>query len=194
MTRQIKDLLVYDGESYFLNQELLEPFFREYPEKKPVPEVICTALWKGYLATFEIRQGELFVQKIEIFKNTGLNTELVNDLFPNNNKFEWFSGLIRIDGYRGEWDDEKEGSLFQYLEIYRGNLVRLRVMNFEELAIFKAYQFEYFKTTREYEKEYALWRNNNSGMKDAEIDEYIYDGLLRIYCREVFDNPAIFNT
>ncbi len=77
---------------------------------------------------------------------------------------------------------------FKYLEIYQGNVVQKREMDFEELEIFKAYQFEYFKTINEYNKVQGFWKNNNPGITEAQIDEYIFDGLLKLYSKEMFDN------
>ncbi len=100
MTRQIRDRLIYNENEYGLNVELLERYFREFPNKKPESELKETALWRGYIATFEIKDQQLYVREIEIFKNADLNAKVVKDLFPNNKKFDWFSGLIRIDDFR----------------------------------------------------------------------------------------------
>lgn len=192
MTVQIRDRLIYSGENYYLNEELLEGYFEEYPEKRPESKVSCSALWRGYRATFEIKDEQLLVDKLEMFADIDPNLKITKELFPNNNKFEWYSGLIRIDEYRGEWDDENEDAIFEYLEIYKGDLIQKRTMDFEELQIFKEYQFEYFKITEEYNKAYSLWRNNNPKMDVNKIDKYIYEGLLQRYSREIFDNKKVW--
>lgn len=190
---QIRDKLLYEGEEHYLNQELLEGYFKAFPEKKPESDVVCTALWRGYIATFEIREKQLFIKTLEIFNDTDLNTQFVKDLFPNNNKYEWYSGLVRIDEFRGDWDDEHEEHRFEYLEIYKGDLVQKRTMNFEELSVFKEYQFEYFKTTAHYKEVFAMWRGNNPDLEAEKIDGYIYEGLLKYHVRELFDNEAIYD-
>jgi len=193
MTRQIRDRLIYGGDEYHLSEEILEDYFKQNPNIKPKSEILCTALWRGYIATFEIKENQMFVQKLEMLEDTGLNLKITRELFPINNKFDWYTGLIRIDDYRGEWDDENEDAIFEYLEIYKGDLVQKRTMNFEELEIFKEYQFEYFKTTEEYKKAYSLWKNNNPKMDVTEIDYYIYKGLLNRYSKEIFDNETVYN-
>jgi len=193
MTKQIRDSLIYDGKDYYLNEEILEWYFYKHPERRPDLKAHCTALWRGYVATFEIKEGQLFVEDVSISEDTKANLKKIRELFPRNRKFEWYSGLIRIDEFRGEWDDENEGAMFEYLEIYKGDLIQKRTMDFEELEIFKAYQFEYFKTTEEYRKVYTIWKNNTPTMEDREIDEYIYGGLLKRYSNEMFDNEIACN-
>lgn len=193
MTMQIPDKLHYNGEVYYLNQELLRGYFETFPEKKPESQIMTTALWRGYIATFELKDNQLFVKSLEIFEDLSLNTKLVDNLFPNKNKFEWYSGLIRIDSDRGYWDDEEVNHQFEYLEIFKGDFVQKRSMNFEELNEFKKLQFEYFKTTALYETVYDMWRGNNPDLEEEKIDGYIYDGLLRLYSREIFDNEAIYD-
>ncbi|MDR0515679.1 MAG: hypothetical protein LBH25_01380 [Fibromonadaceae bacterium] len=52
-TAQEPDLLIHNGEKYDLTVNPMEPFFKENPEKRPPSP--NTALWRGYIATFEIR-------------------------------------------------------------------------------------------------------------------------------------------
>jgi hypothetical protein len=191
MTRQIRDRFIFSGEVYYLNQEILEGYFKEYPERKPKSQRRCTALWRGYIATFEIRENQLFVEKLEIIGDSLSDLKLVKDLFPNNNKFEWYSGLIRIDKCTGKRDDEKEEPIFEYLEIYKGNLIQKRRMNSEELQIFKKSQFEYFKTTEEYSKVYLSLKKKHPNLEAEKLDEYIYKDLLNKYSKEIFDNKTV---
>ena len=64
-TAQIPDKLIYRGEVYGLSVNPLETFFDENPEKR-VKGWTSTALWRGYVATFEIRDSILFVSNVEI--------------------------------------------------------------------------------------------------------------------------------
>jgi hypothetical protein len=61
MTRQIRDTLLFEGEEHRLNDELLEAYFNEYPDRKPQSDVELTALWRGYVATFEVVADELLI-------------------------------------------------------------------------------------------------------------------------------------
>ncbi|GGG07386.1 hypothetical protein GCM10011344_04920 [Dokdonia pacifica] len=185
MTRQIRDRLIYSGEDYYLNEELLEGYFREHPEKKPESKVTCTALWRGYIATFEIKDDQLLVDKLEMFEDTKLNLKIIKELFPNNNKFEWYSGLIRIDDYRGEWDEEPKDGKFEFLEINNGDFIQKREMNFDDLQSFKKEQYEYFILSEDVNPIYKLFKKNNEGITEDRINEIISKNIL-IYTREVY--------
>jgi len=186
MTTQIPDRLLYNGETYYLNEELLERYFRTFPEKKPEIEISMTALWRGYVATFEIKDGELFVAEMNVMADMDWGKDSILDLvFPGTKKFEWFSGLIRIDDHRGAFDAEGQGMTFEFLEIRDGNLLQKRVMDYDQLQQFKSDQFEYFKMTEAYEKVFAMWKQNNPGISDERVDELIAENII-FYTREVY--------
>jgi len=181
MTRQIKDKLIYSNEEYFLNEEILECFFKKFPEKKPEFEGFMTALWRGYISTFEIKNNELLINEIDWFaaEKKFDPAEFINSNFPNN-KYKWFSGLIRIDEYRGEFDNEdNENAIFELLEIRKGNLIKHWKLNYADFTVFKEIIFEQYKKTKDYEELFGLWRNNNPELEKEKIDEYIYNGIIR---------------
>ena len=181
MTRQIQDKLIYCDIEYYLNEEILEFYFREFPEKKPDFEGFMTALWRGYVATFEIKNNELLIKEIDWFSTAKEfdSDDFKNSNFPNN-KYQWFSGLIRIDNYRGEFDDENnEDAIFELLEINEGNFIKHWKLNYIDFVTFKEIIFEDFKATNEYEKLFGLWRKNNPKLEDEKIDKYIYEGIIR---------------
>ncbi|MDM7924094.1 MAG: hypothetical protein QUS14_17545 [Pyrinomonadaceae bacterium] len=48
-TWQIPDVLIYEGKEYRISDELLEPYFKKYPERNPKDEnKRCSANWRGY--------------------------------------------------------------------------------------------------------------------------------------------------
>jgi len=186
MTRQISDTLIFENKKYHLNDELLEKFFKSFPDKKPEFEISCTALWRGYIATFEIKNDQLFVKEMEMLLDSDFKMKsIVNQIFPNNNKFEWFSGLIRIDNFKGEFDEEPKDAKFEYLEIKNGNLIQKRTMNFLELQIFKKEQYEYFIMSEDVKPIYELFKKNNEGITEDRINEIISEYIL-YYTREVY--------
>jgi len=187
MTQQIPDKLIFENKKYYLNDYLLDGYFREFPEKTPKAEILCTGLWRGYIATFKIKNKELIIHEIESLINIDFNTKSWRDeIFPNN-KFEWYSGLIRIDDFRGEFDREPENGIFEYLQIEEGNLIQKRIFNYDELQKFKKEQYEYFLLSDEIEKVYDLWRNNNeNGIINKEnINKIIFENIMH-YTRKVY--------
>jgi len=196
MTYQTRDFLYYNGQEYRLNQQLLKGYFEVYPERVPEREIVSTALRKGYLATFEIKDDQLFVRDIDRFTVKPNEGVLARQLFPNQNKYEWYSGLIRIDDYRGQADEEHPGATFEYLEFYKGDFVQKRTMDFEALQAFKARQFEYFKTTPDYDRACAAVQKRHFSifskhMTEEEIQDRIYNRLLQEYATIIFDNPFL---
>lgn len=187
MTRQIRDKLVYEDQEFYLNVELLEQYFREFPEKRPEFEMQCTALWRGYVAIFEIKNNELTIKELDWLTDIDFKMKsLRNEIFPNN-KFEWYSGLIRIDDFRGEFDLEPENGIFEYLEIIEGSFKQKRVFNYLELQEFKKEQYEYFLLSEEIENLYNFWRRNNENgvIIKENVNKIILDNIME-YTRKVY--------
>lgn len=65
-TAQFPDKINYNGKEYNLNSNPLEVYFEKNPNKRPKSEVRSSALWRGYVATFEIIDNQLFLKDIEI--------------------------------------------------------------------------------------------------------------------------------
>ena len=117
MTKQIGDLLIFKNKEYRLNNHLLNIFFRKFPEKYIRPKYLNSALWRGYVATFKIVNNKLFVKKIEILSDGNFNFEKIKE-FDYEKLCEWYSGFIRIDEFRGEFDDETNTeATYEFLEI-----------------------------------------------------------------------------
>lgn len=187
MTQQIQDKLIYENQEFYLNRELVEEYFREFPEKRLEFTVSCTALWRGYIAEFEVKNNELYINKLDVLGDINFNMKSVrNEIFPKN-KFEWYSGLIRIDDFRGEFDSEPENGLFEYLEIVEGNLIQKRTYNYLELQEFKKEQYEYFLMSEEVENLYHFWRKNNeTGIINREnVNKIILENIMD-YTRKVY--------
>lgn len=188
MTHQIPDVLKYNRKEYGINEEILEPFFKKFPEQNPNLNWGFTACYRGYVAHFEIKSNELFLTHL-LPKNEDDKMLTGKDVFGTSDKYEWFSGLIRIDKYRGYYNDEdNERATYEFLEINKGNLINHWVLKHQDFLTFKQIVFEDFKKSPEYAERFSLWRNNNPGMEDSKIEETIYEHFLP-YVREL--NPSI---
>ena len=187
MTQQIKDTLTFEGETYDLNTEIVENFFNQFPEKRPKTEISCTALWRGYIATFEIESNELILNDIQWLKNIDFELESKLSTIFTTPKADWYSGLIRIDNFRGEFDWEPENGIFEYLEIAKGNFIKKWTFTYPELQAFKEEQYEYFIISDEVENVYDLYRRNNeNGLVNKEsvnevIKKHLMDYLTEVY-------------
>ncbi|MFZ4930071.1 hypothetical protein [Chryseobacterium sp. Mn2064] len=187
MTQQIKDTLTFEGKTYDLNTEIVEKLFHQFPEKRPQEEISCSALWRGYIATFKIKNNELIVSDIQWLKNIDLELESKLNTIFTTPKADWYSGLIRIDNFRGEFDLEPENGIFEYLEIAKGNFIRKWTFTYPELQAFKEEQYEYFIISDEVENVYDFYRRNNeNGLVNKEsvneiIKKYLMDYLTEVY-------------
>lgn len=101
-TWQIPDTLIYEGKEYAIYTDLLDPYFKKYPDRNPKDEdYSCSADWNGYRAVFEISDGELKLK--DIYKNAcdrSTKSALLKAV-PDGKplKIDWYSGvLISMDG------------------------------------------------------------------------------------------------
>jgi hypothetical protein len=179
MTMQIPDYLHYNGRSYALNEELLHDFFDENQDLKPRADVQSTALWRGYMAKFEIRNNELFIASFEIFTDLKLNKQqLKEQVFKEGDKLTHYSGMIRIDDFRGEFDKEPETGIFEYLQIRNGDLIKHWQLNHTQLQKMKELQFEYFKLTDNYNKINKRFMKYNAGKQPGDFDDLMQKNVL----------------
>lgn len=187
LTAQIPDRITYEGKEYALNSNPLEPFFDKYPEKRP--QFSSTALWRGYIAHFEIIEDQLFVT--DIFNYGGYTdskgnykTKLVSifkTIFPNTDKYkiDWYTGILIVpDGKLVEYVHMGYSSTYSkyiLLEIENGNFNEARKYKNKEFVSFKKRQFEEFKKTDEYKKLYKELKEQDAYGDDNFIVSFISD-------------------
>ena len=160
-TAQYPDKIIYKGIEYDLFVNPLEAYLSENPGKRPRSNMASTALWREYVATFEIVNNELYLKDIKIEISTGdiLRTEWVSVLleFLNgqpNFKIDWFSGLLVIPyGRLINYVHMGYGSTYEnyiLLEIEDGNFIRENRMYYVEYVQYRERQYQVFKRTQEY--------------------------------------------
>ncbi|SHJ58591.1 hypothetical protein SAMN04487911_12610 [Arenibacter nanhaiticus] len=183
MTHQVADKLKYNGSVYSINEDLLEKYFIEFPEKIPEFEVISSALWKGYLAEYEIIEDQLLIKKLKVMASGELKMRSVlQDVFPKNKKMDWFSGLIRIDDFKGDFGIETEEAIFEFLEIFKGRLIQKRVFDYRQLQDFKKAQLEHLLVSEDVASVYELWH------KIHVSDKYYKEMDLKAINKDIADN------
>ena len=97
MTAQFGEKLIIDGESHTMMTQPLAVYF-ELSGVKPEFEVSNTALWRGYVGTWEILRERLYLLKISA-NYTDRTSAKLEDFFPGypDRVFaHWYSGTIRI--------------------------------------------------------------------------------------------------
>jgi hypothetical protein len=190
-TAQFPDKINYNGKEYNLNSNPLEVYFEKNPNKRPKSEVRSSALWRGYVATFEIIDNQLFLKDIEIqYRDTtskGSNNSnwksVLNEVFTDqkNIQVDWYTGLLVLpQGKVVNYVHMGYGSTYQHytiLELNKGVLTQEKQFKRKAYEKFKEKQFQVFKQTEDYHKMKSdLLQKGNS-------EEFI-DSFLRSYVTE----------
>lgn len=165
-TAQYPDKIIYDGKEHSLHSNPLEPYFAKFPERKPKNGIMSSALWRGYVATFEFLDNSLFLKdvQIKVQKNSesrSFETEwksVISEVLPNKEKLkiDWLTGILVIPhgkivnyvhmGYASTYEN------YVLLEVENGDLKKTKEFDYKEYEAFKHRQFEAFKKTEEYMK------------------------------------------
>ena len=193
-TPQESDAIIYDGKEYKLILNLqfpMETYFNEFPEKRP--PAIWTSLWRGYVATFEIIENELWVIKIERYNHSDEpegRVNITNECLNGNDRMKiyWFNGLFVLPhGERVEIIPHAYASTYEYykiIEIHNGNFVKELNINNNQFVKFRDRQFEIYKQTEEYD--YTA-----EGIGGNYTEEEI-DNFLRLYIHTYLNFNELF--
>lgn len=65
-TAQASDWLIVEGKKFALNTNPLDTELRKKQWERPENAVISSGNWRGYIATWEIKGGELFLKDVTI--------------------------------------------------------------------------------------------------------------------------------
>ena len=191
-TAQTPDKLIYNGKKYSLHSNPMESYFKKFPNKRPESEIMSTGLWRGYIATFEVKDGQLYLKDIEIeirvkedngeYKYS--SKSVLNEVFPNQEliKIDWLTGLLVLpEGNLINYIHMGYASTYEHyvlLEFENGNLKGEKQFGYEEYEKFKDKQFQAFKRTDEYRK-----LKGDLKKKGNNSDKFIED-FLRIFVIE----------
>lgn len=195
-TAQIPDKIIYKGRTYMLNSNPMESYFEKYPDKRPSGQIMSTGLWRGYVATFEVVDNQLFLRDIEVkISTTDVSTgktsygweSKLSQVVPDTTqmmKVDWFTGLLVIPrGKLKNYVHMGYGSSYSkyiVLEFLNGNYVKEKKFNHKQYERFKERQFEAFKQTDEYIK----LRDELMIMNDEEMSDEFIDSFLRAFVIE----------
>ena len=198
-TMQIPDKAIYDGKEYWLERLgnfLMESYFKEYPDMHSIKATLLrprsTALWRGYVATYEVKDRQLYLKDMEIPEytiedgNRQIRWESVMDkVFPDKKplKIDWASGLLVLEPPRGETRRE-----IILLEIDKGDIKKEKQFaDSEEYKTFKAKQFQAFKKTKPDEYKKAVEETKKFGRSGNRVDDSIETFITRYSTKILVD-------
>lgn len=199
-TAQMPDKIVYDGKEHRLHTNPMEAYFKKNPDKRPRGGMISTALWRGYVATFEFADKALVLKDIQVEVPTepkdGVYEEkwksAKESLVPAGQtlKIDWFTGILVIPtGDRLQYVHMGYGSTYVnyvLLEVKAGQLTGERKYDAKEYEAFKSRQFAAFKKTPEYQESHA--RLKTDGWSEEQIDDFLRSAIID-YTSRFLDEP-----
>jgi hypothetical protein len=131
MTAQAAESIYYEGKNRALFTCPLEDYFK-LAKVSSLSSINCTALWRGYLGSWEINQERLYLMALE-----SISEPLkLKDIFPDfsNRVFaHWYTGVLRIpDGkllryHHMGFSSEYEREIF--IHIKRGVVSKVTTIN-----------------------------------------------------------------
>lgn len=193
-TAQEPDILVYEGKEYKLFTNPMEPFFEKHPDLRPKSNWTSSALWRGYIAKFEIRDEQLVVSDIlilEYIDDQRSFTSVYDKIFPEqkNVVVTWMTGILTLPcgeltnyvhmGYGSTY------SAYKLLRIENGKLVQSRDFTEEEYEQYRNLQYEAFKKTKNYKV--AVDKIRESGYYDTQDEEMLDEFIRSFYSSEYYD-------
>ncbi len=186
-TIQAPDYLIYEGEKYPLHDmNPLEELFQEDEELRPKTEFISTGNWRGYIATFSIKNNELFLSDITTEKKDpnkkygNINVSVIQEVFPDKSarKMDWYSGLFVIP-LGDEVADAPSSCAFQceqylLIRISNGLVQEAAKMDLDEYMNYKTRQFEIYKAASDYDALYHELEKDNKSDEGFDSEEFIF--------------------
>ena len=173
-TAQYSDVIIYDGVVTSLYSNPLESFFEANPNRKPETEVISSANWRGYIATFEIIDSKLYVKDITIEKWTKIGNKtkqvsVIDDVFPEeSDRFcTFYSGLlILLQGDLVNYTHLSYASLYEkyiVIGVFSGKTGISKSFTSEEYLEFQLRQFNIYRQTKDYAELFTRLMKPDSG-------------------------------
>jgi len=132
-TAQFPDYLIRDGETLPIFSNPLESYFdADHPKPRHLFRHSCTANWRGYVATWKVENGDLYLVRL-VKGDCSRNPEEIalDNIFPGQTapvKAVWFNGSIRIpQGKQLRYVHMGYGSVYEreiFMGFEKGRLVR----------------------------------------------------------------------
>ena len=186
-TAQFPDRLIYNGVRYNLTVNPMELYFNNNPDKRPRPNVTSSALWRGYIATFEIIQNELWVVDIiidvstfdyEKRRFTNDYKSVIQECLDGRDrmKLDWFNGILILpQGRIIEYVHMGYDSIYEnyvLILIENGNYIREINLNNVQYIRLRNNVRESFRNSSEYQE--LQNKINNGTFTEEDLQYFIY--------------------
>lgn len=177
-TAQVPDFIVLDGQKERLHTNPLAAYLADHPGVLPKSDSMSTANWRGYVATWQVVDDRLLLDKVEVrFSNPDtsedapgtINRNVISSLFPEGGEImaTWYSGALVIP--RGEIVNyvhmgyASTHERYTILKVRSGQITERLDLDAEGFEAYKRAQFKAYKRTADYA---ALVRELKAGDPD----------------------------
>lgn len=191
-TAQAPDRITFDGEEHSLHNNPLWPHLDRIEWTLPEEAVTNSALWRGYVAYWEIADGELRLLDAKIF--TGdfgprmKERSILRKLFRRSRPpilADWYSGALVVpQGKVVEYVHMGYESVYERYVVFRiaeGKVLERLDLSHEEFARFKEAKFEAFRQTDEFRTLYEERRAKGGYASEESLLEAIRRGYAERY-------------
>ncbi len=194
---QYTDRILLNNTKCLLYTNPLETFFTKEPSKRPVGSIQSSELWRGYIASFNVKDKRLYVDDILVQNpNKGSDGQqktvwnsVADSVFKSEHErfCDWYTGYLIIPtgklikkastSYASMYDS------FILLFVSKGMLTSEKKLTANEYAAFIDTQFKCYSKTKEYKQaRKALPRLIKSGKeKDAFLKLFIDEYASKAY-------------
>jgi endoglucanase len=187
-TSQYPDNIIYEGKEYIIHRYPMDEYFLKHPRKKPSPNVMSTALHRGYVATFEISNKtlvlkDIFMQEWNEEHDDSYWKSVKDEVNPEGKNLiiDWFTGILVLpNGKKVEGVYSGYGPSFSnyiLLEIKKGKLSGNRNYNLKEFEKFRKRQFDAFRNSEKYKKKVEEMKKKKWTEKD--INSFIQTHITK---------------
>ena len=201
---QVPDVIIIDGRNESLDTSPLAPYLSAHPKVIPKSDDPATDNLRGYVATWEILDGKLFLRRIDVaFRNprASLNEEsriiknVIHKIFPDSRDLVagWYSGALIIPrGKLVKYVHMGYGSTYESYTIVtvdKGVVSKKLDLSAEDFAKYRDSQFQAYKRTSEYATKFKEAKSYDPSYSDEFIESVLQRVESERYLSIDFSRP-----
>ncbi|MCP5162186.1 MAG: hypothetical protein H6999_00550 [Hahellaceae bacterium] len=188
-TAQATESLIYEGEAMATLSNPLEAYFNDArPKPRKILKATCSAIWRGYLATWEVKGQTLYLNKIAKGSCSGNGADIpLAKIFPGKTsplKAAWFSGVLIIP--EGEMvryrHDEYESTYEHYrlVMVSSGKVGKVQRLDLDAFQKLRSERFVRYQSTEAYRQRFDKLRASGRYSK-SEAEQRLYKTDMAYY-------------
>lgn len=193
-TAQAPDELKIGDRTHALHSNPLRPIAETVMKRLPPSQVVSSDLWRGYIATFAVREERLYLDDVRVpvsgdEEYRSVMKELFDDPAPRI--ATWYTGNLIVPpgelveyvhmGYASTY------SAYTIVTVVNGEVRKQRELNQDEFEQFRRAQYEAWKKTPAYAEMLAETKKGASSISDEMAEEFVLRFASEEYMSRVID-------